>query len=145
MTYVATDLFPLTEIEILSGRVIQNETGLDNLRKGLFVRHGEQSKKISVLEGIVDKIVHERDVAKEKETEKYESLMKQLEICLTVIDSLHKKIKAMQKKQDSYDKAMFSLSTVPTRVSGLKSTSIPVSVCMRPSQASSIGLSAPRK
>ena len=46
------DLFELTETEILRGQVRTIEKSVDNLRRGLFVRHDELAKKfLQVSEG----------------------------------------------------------------------------------------------
>lgn len=52
MGYVALELFERTETEILRGEIRTIEKSVDNLRRGLFVRHDELSKKfVQISEG----------------------------------------------------------------------------------------------
>ena len=118
MAYVAMDLFDLTETEILRGQVRTIEKSVDNLRRGLFVRHDELAKKfLQVSEGF---------------------------------ERLIMRINLLEEKQKHYEAALFpemeASASLATPVDpGLRSISAPVSLCMTLSQASSTGLSAPRK
>lgn len=56
MTYVAMDLFDLTETEILRGQVRTIEKSVDNVRRGLFVRHDELSKRFNELREEVERL-----------------------------------------------------------------------------------------
>jgi len=52
MGYVALDLFDLTETEILRGEIRTIEKSVDNVRRGIFSRHDELSKKfVQISEG----------------------------------------------------------------------------------------------
>lgn len=116
MEYVAMELFELNEVEILRGQLRTIEKSVDNLRRGIFVRHDELSKKLIQFSECFERLTGIVNLLEERQ--------KYYEAALFPVDSVGDKVS-------------------PT--SGLKSISAPVSFCMTSSHTSSTGLSLPRK
>lgn len=51
------DLFESVEISQMNHRLCEMQTKQDKLRKGMFARHGELSKRIDVLDGMVEDLL----------------------------------------------------------------------------------------
>lgn len=117
MSCLQLELFDTPAHEILRGEVRELEKKMGNVRRGIFQRHDELEKKY--------------EMARE-EIEKMKDALIQL-----------------QETMRNYEAALFPVSSFAagtfSGVPGVKSMSTPVSAFMMSSQASSTGLSLPKK
>ena len=117
MSCLQLELFDTPAHEILRGEVRELEKKMGNVRRGIFQRHDELEKKY--------------EMARE-EIEKMKDALIQI-----------------QETMRNYEAALFPVSYFAagafSGVPGVRSTSTPVSSCIISSQASSIGLSLPKK